>query len=47
MHVQATFVEATSSTKNASRSRDPEIHQAMKGSNWYSTASCHRRVRRR
>ena len=33
--VDATFVESPSSTKNASGSRDPEAHQAKKGSNWH------------
>lgn len=33
--VDATFVEAPSSTKNARGERDPEAHQAKKGKNWH------------
>ena len=33
--VDATFIEAPSSTKNAKRGRDPEAHQAKKGKNWH------------
>lgn len=33
--VDATFVEAASSTKNRERSRDPEAHQGKKGNNWH------------
>lgn len=33
--VDATFVEAPSSTKNAIRSRDPEAHQGKKGKRWH------------
>lgn len=39
--VDATFVEAPSSTKNASRSRDPEAHQAKKGNNWHFGYKAH------
>ena len=39
--VDATFVESPSSTKNASRSRDPEAHQAKKGSNWHFGYKAH------
>jgi hypothetical protein len=33
--VDATIIEAPSSTKNASGERDPEMHQRQKGNNWY------------
>ncbi len=33
--VDATFVEAPSSTKNASGSRDPEARQGKKGNAWH------------
>ena len=39
--VDATFVEAPSSTKNASRSRDPETRQARKGNNWHFGCKAH------
>lgn len=39
--VDATFVESPSSTKNASRSRDPEAHQARKGSTWHFGYKAH------
>lgn len=39
--VDAIFVEAPSSTKNASRSRDPEAHQAKKGANWHFGYKAH------
>ena len=39
--VDATFVESPSSTKNASRSRDPEAHQAKKGNNWHFGYKAH------
>lgn len=39
--VDATFVEAPSSTKNASGSRDPEMHQAKKGKNWHFGMKAH------
>jgi len=32
--VDATIVAAPSSTKNADRERDPEMHQAKKGEQW-------------
>jgi IS5 family transposase len=34
--VDATLIDAPSSTKNREQSRDPEMHQAKKGKNWYS-----------
>lgn len=39
--VDATFVEAPSSTKNAKGSRDPEAHQAKKGQNWHFGYKAH------
>ena len=39
--VDATFVEAPSSTKNARRARDPEAHQAKKGNNWHFGYKAH------
>ena len=32
--VDATFIEAPSSTKNKDHARDPEAHQSKKGKNW-------------
>jgi IS5 family transposase len=37
----ATFIESTSSTKNKSRKRDPEMHQAKKGKNWHHGMKAH------
>ena len=39
--VDATFVEAPSSTKNARKQRDPEAHQAKKGQNWHFGFKAH------
>ncbi len=39
--VDATFIEAPSSTKNASKSRDPEARQAKKGNNWHFGYKAH------
>jgi IS5 family transposase len=39
--VDATFIESTSSTKNATGARDPEMHQAKKGKNWHHGMKCH------
>ena len=39
--VDATFVEAPSSTKNARKQRDPEAHQAKKGQNWHFGYKAH------
>ena len=36
----ATIIAAPSSTKNAARARDPEMHQTRKGQQWYFGASC-------
>lgn len=33
--VDATLINAPSSTKNASGERDPEMHQSKKGNQWY------------
>jgi len=33
--VDATIINAPSSTKNAAKQRDPEMHQTRKGKNWY------------
>jgi IS5 family transposase len=32
----ATIINAPSSTKNADKARDPEMHQTKKGNQWYS-----------
>ena len=42
--VDATFVEAPSSTKNAKGSRDSEAHQAKKGQNWHFGYKAHASV---
>ena len=34
--VDATIINAPSSTKNAAKARDPEMHQTKKGNQWYS-----------
>jgi transposase, IS5 family len=39
--VDATIFEAPSSTKNAERSRDPEMHQAKKGNEWHFGMKAH------
>ena len=39
--VDATLISAPSSTRNATRSRDPEMHQTKKGKNWYHGMKCH------
>lgn len=33
--VDATLIDAPSSTKNKAGKRDPEMHQAKKGNQWY------------
>ena len=35
MIVDATIINAPSSTKNADKARDPEMHQTKKGNQWY------------
>jgi IS5 family transposase len=39
--VDATIINAPSSTKNASQSRDPEMHQVKKGNQWYFGMKAH------
>lgn len=39
--VDATFIEAPSSTKNAGGSRDPEMHQGKKGKSWHFGMKAH------
>jgi IS5 family transposase len=39
--VDATFIESTYSTKNASGKRDPEMHQARKGKTWHHGMKLH------
>jgi len=39
--VDATLIAAPSSTKNAQRERDPEMHQTKKGNQWYFGMKAH------
>ncbi len=39
--VDATIIHAPSSTKNAQRERDPEMHQTRKGNQWYFGMKAH------
>src|SRR6476646_11771434 len=39
--VDATIIAAPSSTKNKSKSRDPEMHQTKKGNQWYFGMKAH------
>ncbi len=39
--VDATIIEAPSSTKNASGTRDPDMHQTKKGNNWHFGMKAH------
>ena len=39
--VDATLIDAPSSTKNATKQRDPEMHQTRKGNQWYFGAKIH------
>jgi IS5 family transposase len=39
--VDATIIAAPSSTKNAQRERDPEMHQTKKGNQWYFGMKAH------
>jgi IS5 family transposase len=39
--VDATLIHAPSSTKNAKKERDPEMHQAKKGNQWYFGLKAH------
>ncbi|CAL8479606.1 transposase (plasmid) [Caballeronia sp. S22] len=39
--VDATIIEASPSTKNAEKSRDPEMHQTTKGNEWHFGMKAH------
>jgi IS5 family transposase len=39
--VDATIINAPSSTKNAAKARDPEMHQTKKGNQWYFGIKAH------
>lgn len=39
--VDATIIDAPTSTKNTSKSRDPEMHSTKKGNNWYFGMKAH------
>ena len=39
--VDATIINALSSTKNATKARDPEMHQTKKGNEWRFGMKCH------
>ncbi len=39
--VNATIIDAPSSTKNADPARDPEMHQTKKGNEWYFGMKAH------
>ena len=39
--VDATIIDAPSSTKNRSRTRDPEMHQTKKGNQWFFGMKVH------
>ena len=39
--VDATIIDAPSSTKNAEKTRDPEMHQTRKGNEWRFGMKCH------
>ena len=39
--VDATIINAPSSTKNQEKARDPEMHQTQKGNQWYFGMKCH------
>lgn len=39
--VDATIISAPSSTKNAAKARDPEMHQTKKGNEWKFGMKCH------
>ena len=40
-NVDATIISAPSSTKNADKARDPEMHQTRKGQQWYFGMKLH------
>ena len=39
--VDATIINASSSTKNAAKQRDPEMRQTKKGNQWHFGMKCH------
>ena len=39
--VDATIINAPSSTKNRAKARDPEMHQTKKGNQWYFGMKAH------
>jgi hypothetical protein len=39
--VDATIINSPSSTKNAAKARDPEMHQTKKGNQWYFGMKAH------
>lgn len=39
--VDATLIAAPTSTKNSTKSRDPEMHQTKKGTQWYFGMKAH------
>jgi IS5 family transposase len=39
--LDATIINAPSSTKNSTGARDPEMHQTRKGQQWYFGAKAH------
>jgi IS5 family transposase len=39
--VDATLINAPSSTKNGKKERDPEMHQTKKGNEWHFGMKCH------
>ena len=39
--MDATLISAPSSTKNAEKKRDPEMHQTKKGNQWHFGMKCH------
>ena len=39
--VDATIINASPSTKNAEKQRDPEMHQTKKGNEWRFGMKCH------
>ena len=44
--VDATTINASSSTKNKEKKRDPEMHQTPKGNQWYFGMKMHIATRR-
>lgn len=43
--VDATIINAPSSTKNIEKKRDPKMHQTKKGNEWKFGMKCHSRAR--